>query len=48
LDDQVYWVLGFLIAAFAVADLAFNSGGAIVFLARKTMDLVSYLAFWRH
>jgi hypothetical protein len=48
LDDLVYWAIAGVIAAAVAADLAFNGGGATVFVARKIMDLVLYLTFWRH
>ena len=38
--------LGTLIAAFVGLDLWLDSG-MVVFLVRKFVDLIAYLAFWR-
>jgi hypothetical protein len=37
-----------LIAAAFLLDIMFNSGNASLFLARKVLDFVQVLAFWRH
>jgi hypothetical protein len=38
--------LGLLIVAAGAADLAFNSGIALEFLARKFLDLIEWVDFW--
>jgi hypothetical protein len=48
LDDRVFWALAGLIGAAILADIVLNSGTAFLFLARKVLDLVQALVFWRH
>ncbi|MDQ2065539.1 hypothetical protein Q9295_04080 [Xinfangfangia sp. CPCC 101601] len=40
------WLAG-LIALLIAADLALNAGNGLLFAARKFLDLVAYVAFWR-
>jgi hypothetical protein len=40
-------VLGVLIVAAAAADAVLNSGTGLMFLLRKFVDMVEWLAFWR-
>ena len=47
MTDRLAIVLGVLIALLIAADLLANGGGVLVFLARKMMDLMEYLIFWR-
>jgi len=39
--------LGLLVIGGLAADQALNGGETFVFLAKKLMDLIEYLAFWR-
>ena len=47
MTDRLAIVLGVLIALLITADLLANGGGVLVFLARKMLDLMEYLIFWR-
>ena len=47
MTDRMYLVVAGLIVAAIVADAALNGGAALLFLVRKLIDLVEYLAFWR-
>ena len=47
MTDRLAIVLGVLIALLIAADLLANGGGVLVFLARKMLDLMEYLIFWR-
>ncbi|MCV2880844.1 hypothetical protein [Actibacterium sp. XHP0104] len=40
-------ILALLIAVGLIADQVANDGQASMFLARKMVDLIDYLAFWR-
>jgi hypothetical protein len=48
LEHRVYWVLASLIAVAFFLDLLANGGAGFVFLARKLLNFVQVLAFWRH
>lgn len=48
MNDRIFWVLAILIAAAIALDAAFNESQGFLFLARKTVDFVQVLAFWRH
>ena len=39
--------LGLVLALAIGADLALNDGQALMFTARKLLDLVDWVAFWR-
>ena len=45
--DRIALWLGLILAAASLADLALNGGSALMFLLRKFLDLVDWLAFWR-
>lgn len=47
MTDRIALALGLIIVAAVIADLALNSGHAMLFLLRKLIDLVEYLAVWR-
>lgn len=47
LTDRLALILGGLLVALIVCDLALNGGGALLFLLRKFADLVEWLSFWR-
>ncbi|NHB76808.1 MULTISPECIES: glyceraldehyde-3-phosphate dehydrogenase [Rhodobacterales] len=38
--------LGLVILAGIIADIALNGGSALMFLARKFLDLVEWVDFW--
>jgi hypothetical protein len=39
--------IGLVLAAGIGADLTLNDGAALMFTARKFLDLVEWVAFWR-
>ena len=39
------WI-GLILVAAIIADLALNGGSALVFLARKFLDLIEWVDFW--
>ena len=47
MTNRIAVVLVLLIAAGITYDLVQNDGSALLFLARKLMELIEYLAFWR-
>ncbi|MFP5481354.1 MAG: hypothetical protein ACLGIE_16950 [Alphaproteobacteria bacterium] len=47
MTDRIALWLGLVILAAILADLALNGGSALLFLARKFLDLVEWVAFWR-
>jgi hypothetical protein len=47
MTNRIAFTLAALILAFFVADHFWFQLGAPLFLARKLLDLVEYLAFWR-
>ncbi|WP_180995960.1 hypothetical protein [Tabrizicola aquatica] len=47
MTDRIAVWLGLVILAAGLADLVLNDGSALFFLARKFLDLVEWLAFWR-
>lgn len=40
------WI-GLILLVAGIADFALNSGSAIIFLVRKFLDMIEWLAFWR-
>jgi predicted ATPase len=47
LTDRIAFVIAGLVGLAALADYALNNGEAMLFLARRMIDLISYLSFWR-
>ena len=47
MTDRIAFALGLLIVALAALDVLANSGGILLFIAKKIADLTEYLAFWR-
>jgi len=47
LTNRIALWIGLLLLAAISADLALNGGAALVFLLRKFLDMVEWLAFWR-
>jgi hypothetical protein len=47
LTDRIAFVLAGVIALAVLADLALNSGSALLFLSRKLIDLIELVAIWR-
>ena len=41
-----FW-LGVILIAAAIADAALNDATVLLFVARKFLDLVEWVAFWR-
>jgi hypothetical protein len=47
LNDRIAFVLAGAFALAMLADLALNGGSALLFLARKMVDLIALVSFWR-
>jgi hypothetical protein len=47
LTNRIAFVLAGVIALVVLADLALNGGSALLFLARKMIDLIALVSFWR-
>ncbi|MDZ7709802.1 MAG: hypothetical protein U5K36_06790 [Roseovarius sp.] len=47
MTNRIAAVLVLLIAAGLAYDVLRNDAAGVLFLARKLMDLIEYLAFWR-
>ncbi|MFN3210699.1 MAG: hypothetical protein ACE369_17185 [Roseovarius sp.] len=47
MTDRLALILGLLIVAALAWDYHYNAFDASFFLARKTVDLIEWLAFWR-
>ncbi|SLN16503.1 glyceraldehyde-3-phosphate dehydrogenase [Roseisalinus antarcticus] len=46
LRSSTFWLVLFIVALI-VADLVWAEGRSLLFLARKGVELISWLAFWR-
>ena len=47
MTDRIAFILAGAIALAILADLTLNGGSALLFLARKSLDFIEFLAFWR-
>lgn len=47
MTNRIAFGLAAVLLAAGIADATLNSGEGLLFLARKLLDLVEYLAFWR-
>ena len=47
LTNRIALWIGLILLAGILADLALNGGSALGFLARKFLDLIEWVAFWR-
>ncbi|WP_294613033.1 hypothetical protein [uncultured Roseovarius sp.] len=47
MTDKIALILGATIFGALLLDLVLNGGGAILFLGRKFVILLEYVAFWR-
>ncbi|MFN6924296.1 MAG: hypothetical protein ACK4P8_01450 [Tabrizicola sp.] len=47
MTNRIALWLALLIAAGIAADFTLNDGTALFFLARKFLDLIEWVAFWR-
>jgi hypothetical protein len=47
LTDRLALIIGGVILAAIALDLVANGGAALLFLLRKFVDMVEWLAFWR-
>jgi hypothetical protein len=46
LTNTIALWLGIVIVAAMIADFALNGGSAMMFLARKFLDLIEWVDFW--
>lgn len=47
MSDRIAFVLAGVLALAVLADLTLNGGSALLFLARKMLDLIDLIAIWR-
>ncbi|MDT8327492.1 MAG: hypothetical protein RQ750_08935 [Roseovarius sp.] len=47
MTNKIALILGAMIAAGLIADLVLFDGDGVVFLGRKLLLLIEYVAFWR-
>ncbi len=47
MSNRIYFVLAGVVALAILADLTLNGGSALLFLARKLIDLIALVSFWR-
>ena len=47
MTDRIAFLLAGVVALAILADLSFNGGSALLFLARKLIDLIALVSFWR-
>jgi len=47
LTDRIAFVLAGVIALAALTDMILNGGSILLFLARKMVDLIALVSFWR-
>lgn len=47
MTDRIAVVIVGVIALAIVADLALNGGSALLFLGKKSIDLIDYVSIWR-
>jgi hypothetical protein len=47
LTNRIALWIGLILLAGSLADLALTGGSALGFLARKFLDLIEWVAFWR-
>ena len=45
-DRVALWLAGIL-GVLILADIVLNGGGILIFLARKFLDLMDWVEFWR-
>jgi len=47
MSDRVALIVGILISCIVLYDVFFRDSQEILFLARKGMDVIEWMAFWR-
>lgn len=47
MSNRISFVLAGVVALAVLADLTLNGGSALLFLARKLIDLIALVSFWR-
>lgn len=47
MTDRIAFLLAGVVALAILADLSFNGGSALLFLARKLVDLIDLVSIWR-
>ena len=45
-DHRIYFILAGVILAAILGDLMLNSGDAMLFLMKKSMDAIEWIKFW--
>ena len=47
MTNKIALILGAMLVAGLIADQVFSDGEGVVFLGRKLVVLIEYMAFWR-
>ena len=47
MTDRIAFLLAGVVALAILADLSLNGGSALLFLARKLVDLIDLVSIWR-
>ena len=47
MTNSIALILGMVLAACVAADAFLNDGMVLLFLARKFLELIEWIAFWR-
>jgi hypothetical protein len=47
LTNRIALWIGLVLLAAIIADLTLNGGAALIFLMRKFLDMIEWVAFWR-
>ena len=47
MDTRAAYYLALLLAAVVLGDLLLNGGDGLLFMARKFLDLMDWVEFWR-
>lgn len=47
MTNRIAVVLGIVIAALCAIDLMLNNGQVLLFLGRRLLELIEWMAFWR-
>ena len=47
MTNRIALWIGLVLLAAIIADLTLNGGAALIFLVRKFLDMIEWVAFWR-